>query len=180
MQRFTRPVKLSLLLLLLFIVCFFYLVCNQNSEQQQRDNNHKLSPIIDGFHIYSYYAGSAFTAAEFVGAGCKKLAISPTYNPRELKIMLEPTKMAALEYDLPIYVEDEFLTTKLFDPNLTANRTVIFIAQNQNVLDQYFALKNLKKKAIADGRLAELEEKIAWEFGRLLSYSDDKIKKLLN
>lgn len=180
MRQFISSGKLSLVLILLLSISCFYSSCNQNSEQQQIDNNHKLSPIIDGFHIYSYYAGSAFTAAEFVGAGCKKLAISPTYNPRELKIMLEPTKMAALEYDLPIYVEDEFLTTKLFDPDLTANKTVIFIAQNQNVLDQYFALKDLKKKAIADGRLAELEEKIAWEFGRLLSYSDDKIKKLLN
>ena len=43
--------------------------------QNQGDQNHKMSGVIDGFHLYSYYAGSAFTASEFVSAGCKKIAI---------------------------------------------------------------------------------------------------------
>jgi len=37
----------------------------------------------------------------------------------------------------------------------------------------------IRKKAIAEGRLADVEEEIAWRFGRLLSYTDETITILI-
>ena len=47
------------------------------------------------------------------------------------------------------------------------------------MLDDYFALKKLKQKAIDEGQLAEVEREIAWKFGKLLSYSEKNIERLI-
>jgi len=166
--------KLRMLLVVSGFMIILILGC-----QGQDNQNHKMSGVIDGFHLYSYYAGSAFTASEFVSAGCKKIAISPTYTEKELNEMLEPSKMAAAEYKIPYYIEREFLTTKLFSPSLTDGKNVILFVQNQTVLEEYFALKKKKKDAIENGTLPDVEDEIAWKFGKLLSYSDEKIKELM-
>ena len=119
-------------------------------------------------------------AAEIVSYDIKKIALSPPYSEDELEVMLEVTKMAADEYGLPIYVEKDFLTTLLFDESLTKGKSVIFIARNQSVLDEYFALKDLKRKAMEEGRLDKVQKELAWSFGRLLSYSDSAIRRLLS
>ena len=147
---------------------------------QSDEKQHKLSNVIKGFHLESYYAGTAFMAAEIVSYDIKKIALSPPYSDKELEVMLAVTQMAADEYDLPIYVEKEFLTTLLFDENLTKGKSVIFIARNQNVLEEYFALKELKRKAIEEGHLEKVQKELAWSFGRLLSYSDSAIRRLLS
>lgn len=144
------------------------------------EEQHKLSSVIKGFDLESYYAGTAFMAAEIVSYDIKKIALSPPYSDEELEVMLAVTQMAADEYDLPIYVEKDFLTTLLFDENLTKGKSVIFIARNQNVLEEYFALKELKRKAIEEGLLEKVQKELAWSFGRLLSYSDSAIRRLLS
>jgi len=161
-------------ILILTVSIFLILGCQNQSSQ-----NHKMSGVIDGFHLYSYYAGSAFTASEFVSAGCKKIAISPTYTEEELNILLEPSKMAAAEYNIPYYVEKDFLITKLFSPTLTDGKIVILFVQSQTILEEYLALKTKKKEAMENGNLHEIEDEIAWKFGKLLSYSDEKIKELI-
>jgi CubicO group peptidase (beta-lactamase class C family) len=142
-------------------------------------SGHRLEGVIEGFHLPSYYAGTAFASAEFVAYDCKRLALSPPYAEDMLDLMLEPTRMAAEEYGLPTYVEKDFLTTKLFSSALTAGKTVILIARDQEVLEEYQALKTRKAKAESEGRLKEVENELAWGFGRLLSYSDEVIERLL-
>ena len=88
-------------------------------------------------------------------------------------------KIESEKYGIPIYVEQEFLTTQLFDTAITEGKSVIFIAQSQKILDEYFALKKFKQQAIEQGNLADVEDEIAWKFGRLLSYDDETIKRLL-
>ncbi len=143
-------------------------------------SEHRLSHVINGFHLDSFYAGATFAAAEVVSLGCKKLALSSPYTDKDLAILLEPTRMAAEEYGLTIYVERDLLVTRLYDSVLTKDKSVILIAQNQGVIDEYLALKKLKERAVAEGRLEEVQDKLAWEFGRLLSYSDEAIKRLLS
>jgi hypothetical protein len=135
--------------------------------------------VIEGFHLMSYYAGTISTSAEFVGYGCKKLALSATFSDEELSALLEHARLKAEEYGIPIYVEKDLLVTRLFSPTIAQGKTVILFAYNQDVLDEYFALKEFRKKAIAEDRIAEAEEEIAWRFGRLLSYPDETIKRLL-
>jgi hypothetical protein len=140
---------------------------------------HRLSNVLEGFHLYSFYAGSISTAAEFVSCGCKKIALSSPFTDEELAVMIDIAKIESEKYRVPFYVEKDFLTTRLFDAAITGGKSVIFIAQNQKILDEYFELKNLKQQAIEQETLAEVEDAIAWKFGRLLSYDDDTIKRLL-
>lgn len=150
------------------------------SETQEGETDHPMSGVVDGFHLYSYYAGSAFTAAEFVGSGSKKLALSAPYTTKQLEHVIEPTRMAAEQYGVPMYVEDDLLITSLFDPAIAEGKTVIMMAYTEDVLEDYHALKELRKTALAEGRLDESDEEIAWKFGRLLSYSDETIERLLS
>lgn len=140
---------------------------------------HRLEKVIPGFHLHSYYAGLAFCAAEFVGSGCKRLALSPAYTRAELAAMLESTRMAADEYGLPILIEQDFPVTPLFDASLTEGLSVILIAQDQAVLDEYRIFKKDRSQALAGGRMAEAGVELARRFGRLLSYSEDVIDRLL-
>lgn len=151
----------------------------EEKVNEEKREEHRLSGVIEGFHLYSYYAGTVFAAAEFVASDCKQLALSSPYSEKDLETMLGLVRMAADEYGLPIYVEKDFLTTPLFSHALTEGKAVILIARNQGVIDAYLALKEQKRKAMEQGELAEIEEELAWSFGRLLSYSDDVIRRLL-
>jgi len=72
-----------------------------------------------------------------------------------------------------------FSLPSFFDTAITEGKSVIFVAQTQKILDEYFALKKFKQQAIEQVNLADVEDEIAWKFGRLLSYDDDTIKRLL-
>ena len=172
------------LLLTFCLIGVLWLTCkNIDHENTQKGTpihtEHRLSHVLDGFHLYSYYAGSISTAAEFVSCGCKKIALSSPFTDEELAVMINIAKIESEKYGIPIYVEQEFLTTQLFDTAITEGKSVIFIAQSQKILDEYFALKKFKQQAIEQGNLADVEDEIAWKFGRLLSYDDDTIKRLL-
>ncbi|MCP4709418.1 MAG: hypothetical protein GY869_12395 [Planctomycetes bacterium] len=148
-------------------------------DDHREVSDHPMSEVIEGFDLYSYYAGINTYAAEIVSYNCKKIALSAPYTEEEFEALYEPTRRSVEQYGVVMYVERDFLNTLLFDP-LDEDVIVIFIVQNQKVLDEYLALKELKHQAIEDSRLAEVEEEIAWKFGRLLSYDDETIKRLLS
>jgi hypothetical protein len=75
--------------------------------------------------------------------------------------------------------KQKLLVTRLFSPTVAEGKTVILFAYNQKILNEYMALKEFKRKAVEEGRLEEVEEEIAWRFGRLLSYTDETIERLL-
>jgi hypothetical protein len=56
---------------------------------------------------------------------------------------------------------------------------VIYGLKIVKVLDEYLALKAFKAKAEKEGKLAGVEEEIARKFGKLLSYTDETIDKML-
>ncbi|MEM7336300.1 MAG: hypothetical protein AAF490_29740 [Chloroflexota bacterium] len=126
--------------------------------------------LIPNFKQYSYYAGITTAFAEVVAAGVKQLALSHPYTAEELVIMKEPTKLIAKEHGITMRVEGELLITPLFPANIAKDKFVIFLMQNDAVWDQYQALKNATM----------LPEQLAWEFGRLLSYDDASIQRMLN
>lgn len=143
------------------------------------ESDHPAGNVIENFHLLSYYAGTISTSAEFVSYGCKKLALSATFSDEELSALLKHAEQKAEEFGIPIYVERDLLVTRLFSPDVAESKTVILFAYDQAVLDEYFALKAFREKAIQEDRLSEVEDEIAWRFGRLLSYTDDTIKKLI-
>ena len=131
--------------------------------------NNDWKKLIPNFEQYSYYAGVTSAFAEVVGAGVKQLALSHPYTKAEVEMMLEPSKQIAAEYGVVTMVEDDLLVTPLFPADVALDKYVIFFAQNEAVLDHYRALKSSNEEP----------EKLAWAFGRLLSYDDESIKRLL-
>ena len=118
------------------------------------------------------------TSVEFVSYGCKKLALSAPFTDDDIDVLLEHAQQKAEEHGIPIYVEKELLVTPLFNPRVAEGKIIILFAFNQDVLDEYMALKEFKRRAVEEGRLEEDEEEIAWRFGRLLSYTDEAIERL--
>jgi hypothetical protein len=168
-----------------FISVFLFPTCKDliTEDSQsfvQKEGGHPAATVIEGFHLISYYAGTISTATEFVSYGCKKLALSAVLSDEELAVLLPHAENKAEEYGIPIYVEKDLLVTKLFSPTIAQGKTVILFAYNQDVLDEYFAIKEFRKKAMAEDRIAEVEEEITWRFGRLLSYTDETIERLMS
>ena len=94
--------------------------------------------------------------------------------------MLAPTKALAKEFGLQALVDHDFLVTRLFPPELTEGKSVIVLAQSKDVIDEYRRLKRTKLEAAASGRLSEVEYELARVFGRLLSYSEEAIERLID
>jgi hypothetical protein len=172
--------KLIVLYLSVILIIFAYCGSPDNKAPSQRSgSDHPMSEMVEGFHLYSYYAGTMVAASEFVSYGVKKLALSPTFNEEQLKALLPVAEKEAGRYGIPIYVEKDLLVTQLFRADIAVGKTVIMFAYKQEILDEYHKLKQIRKEALEKGTLADLEEEIAWKFGRLLSYTDETIKRLI-
>lgn len=140
----------------------------------------ELVDSVEGFHLASYYTGISAAFAEVVAAGCKKLALSSPYSLEEAELMREPTRVAAEEYGVRLLEETDLLVTRLFPRDVADGKTVFLIARDDGVLAEYASLKELRRRYDAGGCLEEAELEIAWRFGRLLSYSDEKIVELIS
>ena len=141
--------------------------------------DHPLNKILPGFDLHSYHAGINMAFSEVVGAGCKMLALSSPYSREFAEEMLGATRHAAAEYNTILYVEPDLLVTKLFPSDIAKGKTVILIAHDQSVLDEYHSLKKLKIESDEKGNPDEIEDEIARRFGVLLSYDKVTLERLL-
>ena len=173
-----KEVSFTVILIIFFLV---FTACSDEpvSDQPEARAEHPKAERIKGFHLTSYFAGSIATAIEFVSYGVKKLALSSPYKDEEYRLMAEFIKVEAESYGIPILVESDLLVTKLFSSTVAKDRTVVLFAYKQQVLDDYLSLKTLRREAMDRGRLDEIEIELAWKFGRLLSYTDEKIAELI-
>jgi hypothetical protein len=129
----------------------------------------------------SYQLGMITAFAEMVGAGVKKLGLSPPFNPEKLNRLKIAADKVAETYGVHFYLEKEFLTTDLFDPEFTRGKYVLLIYQNPEVKDSYMALKAEKAALVKSGQFhGESRRKIARKFGLLLCYQEDHIEKMLS
>ena len=142
-------------------------------------SDHPLNKVISSFDLPSYYAGITMAFAEVVGAGCKKLALSSPYSREMAEKMLPASEVAAKEYNVRLLVEPNLLVTKLFPRDVAKDKTVILIAHDQSVLDEYAELKRLREKSDKEGNPVKLEIEIAKRFGVLLSYDNETVNRLL-
>ncbi len=140
---------------------------------------HRLSEMIEGFDLVSYHAGVNTALAEVVGAGCKRLALSSPYDQGLAEKMMEPQRVAAETYGVELKVETDLLKSKLFPEDVAEGKTVITIAQSREALDEYMRLKDVKSESAARGHPEEMELDVARAFGRLQSYSEEKIEALI-
>ena len=129
----------------------------------------------------SYQLGMIYAFAEIVGSGCKRLALSPTLTVQQFDAIWDDVRLIAEEYGLILNIDDDFLVTRLFNPEYTRGKRVINIAVKQETLDEYRRLKELRRHSLEEGALTEeVELELAWGLGRLLSYSDEAIRGLLD
>jgi hypothetical protein len=135
--------------------------------------------IKPGFHELSFMAGTNFAYSEAVGGGLKKLALSSPYRPDQLEIMKELTRYTSERCGTITRLESDLLKTKLFPRDIATGKTVILIAKDPYTFEEYDALKKHKKESGSKGNLEDIELKIAREFGKLLSYDDEKINGLI-
>jgi hypothetical protein len=128
----------------------------------------------------SYHLGVVFAFAEIVGSGVKRMALSSPLSEDLYDEIIDRVHILAKEYGTVLYIDDDFLETKLFNPDYTRGKRVIHIARDKETVNAYKALRERKKRHMAEGTLTEeVEIEVAWEMGRLLSYSDEVIRSLL-
>lgn len=70
--------------------------------------------------------------------------------------------------------------TDLFPTSLNQGKFNVIFYQDKTVLREYLGLKAEKEKAIAAGNYADCREDIARRYGKLLSYTDEGIQRLLD
>ncbi len=128
----------------------------------------------------SYQLGVIAAFAEVVDNGCKRLALSSPMTGEQFDSVIEDAREIAAKRDLILYVDDDFLETILFDHEPIRGKTVIHIVADQATVDEYLGLKEKKRGHAEAGTLTDdVEHEVAWGLGRLLSYDDDSIKRLL-
>ena len=128
----------------------------------------------------SYQLGVIGGFAEVVGIGVKRLALSSAMPPEDMDALIDEAEKIIARNDALSYRETDFLVTDLFPEEVTAGKHVILI-YNDPVKDEYMALKERKQKLIDDGRYLGAERKeIAREMGRLLSYPEERIERMLS
>lgn len=129
----------------------------------------------------SYQLGMITAFAEVVAAGVKKLGLSPPLDPEKVDQLMMGAEKVAKAHGVSLYLEKDFLTTDLFDPEFTRDKHVILIYEDPQVLDAYLALKAEKEELLKAGKFqGERRKEIAKKLGRLLSYQEDRIDRMLS
>ena len=138
-----------------------------------------LPDIIPDFSLLSFMAGTCLAFSEAVGFGVKQLALSSVYDDEELEVMLKVIDYASKRFGTVYKPEPNLLESKLFPRDIARGKTVVLIAHDQSVLDEYAALKKLREESDASDNPEETELEIARRFGRLLSYDEAAITGLI-
>ena len=130
---------------------------------------------------YSYHCGFIDCVNEMIHAGVKTLALSrPMEAAAERDALVPFARESCRRWGNQLYIEDEPLLTDLFPLSMNQGRHNILLYRAEHVLDQYLRLKTRKRalveeKAYFGGNRSQL----AWEFGRLLSYPEEEIRRLI-
>ena len=130
---------------------------------------------------YSFRCGVIDAFNEIVHAGVKRIAFShATQNLDYFKHDLEYSKIACSKYATKYYVENDMLTTDLFNKRSTLNHHVIIYYTNDEDLNQYLNLKKEKLHLLENKEYSGQKRFIiAFKLGQLLCYSDNAIKQMI-
>lgn len=127
----------------------------------------------------SYNLGVIAAFSEIVAVGVKKLALSSPLPPEEMAQLLPEAERIAHENGVSLYLEKDFLTTDLFPEEITEGMHVLLIYLDP-VKREYLALKAEKQRLIESEKYhGQVRQDIARKMGRLLSYPEHRITKML-
>jgi len=125
--------------------------------------------------------GSIGAFAELVSVEVKELGLSPTLGYEQAQALHGRVLEIASDFGVQVYRERDLLVTDLFPHEVAVGKEVFLIFKADETLERYLALKKKHQALAADDRL-DLERRadLAREFGRLLSYPDHVIDRMLD
>ena len=137
---------------------------------------------MESIDTFSYQCGVIDSFNEMVRAGVKALALShPVDTEAERDALIPFSKQICRSYGTKLYPENDPLLTDLFPRALNQGKYLILFYREDHILEQYIRLKDRKAALVAEGAyFGGNRSRIAWEYGRLLSYSDEAIRRLIH
>lgn len=127
----------------------------------------------------SYQCGVIDAFNEIVKAGVKDLALSHPASAKEIYELLPFVISITQKYGTSYEVENDLLITDLFPFTANKGKTVILFWKDPIVIEKYHELKKWKAYSLKHGTYHETREEIAKEFGKLLSYSEKAIDRMI-
>ena len=130
---------------------------------------------------FSKIVGAMSCFNEMIACGCKNVALGhPTADRAERDEHMEYARKICEDHGTQCCEENGGFLTDLFPYSMNKDKYNILFYKDERYRDAYFALKARKAKLVADGQYTpEARREIAWEFGKLLSYSDEAIERMI-
>lgn len=131
---------------------------------------------------HSYQFGVIDCFNEMVHAGLKKIAMShPCKTKEERDFYFTFCYKVCAKYDTHWYPEDEAFLTDLFPEELNRDTYNIIFYRVKEDLDAYLDLKKKKAGLVVEKcYTGEERHRIAVQFGKLLSYSEESIERKIS
>lgn len=131
---------------------------------------------------FSYHCGVIDCCNEMVAAGVKALAISHPFDTcGERDALISYANDLCRKYGTKLYPEDDLLLTDLFPVSHSRDKFVILFYREDHIIEEYLRLKERKAAMRVSGAyFGGNRTQIAWSLGRLLSYSDDAVRRLVS
>lgn len=136
---------------------------------------------MDKFDLYFFNCGVIDCFNEIVHAGVKRLALSrPCSSKKERDEYRDFVKVSCEDYGTKYYAEDEPFLTDLFPVSMNRRKFNFVLYSEDSALAEYLALKDRRKALIRSREYkGEARKEIAVSFGRLLSYSEEAIERMI-
>ena len=130
---------------------------------------------------YSYELGVMDCFCEMVSAGLKTMALSHTFDSCQIRDQyLEAVEKLCRKYRVHFYCEDEAFITDLFPEELCRGKCCFIFYRQDETLSSYLDLKKKKAEWISQGDYeGSGRQEIARAYGKLLSYPDEGIERLM-
>ena len=130
---------------------------------------------------FSYQCGVIDCFNEMVHAGVKTLALSrPMDSTQERDALLPFARESCARYGTKLYIEDDPLLTDLFPISVNQGKHNMLFYRADHILDQYLRLKRWKADLVREKvYFGGNRTQIAWDLGRLLSYPEEAIRRLI-
>ena len=127
----------------------------------------------------SYNLGIIGGFAEVVRLGVKTLALSEVMTPEAMDDILSDAEVVAARNGVELYRESDLIVTDLYPPDVAEGLDVLLIYTG-DTLEKYLSLKQEQAALQSVGRYdSDAREDIARRFGRLLSYPEPVIDRLI-
>lgn len=131
--------------------------------------------------VKSFELGMINCFIEMVACGVKKLALSPPILPENYEDIKKLSDKMVDGFSIKSYLEKELLVTDIQSEEFTRGKWNILYYDRDEVLEEYLELKGRKEELERKGKyIGAARKEISREFGRLLSYPENKIEEKIS